>query len=131
MSRPFAQQLAEFIGQKKFDKQVATEACLYYISNYWLLKRRIRMSTFASKPPSKTSKHMGNFFRGGLMPGAPVDRAALLIFDIRNLKLSAAQGRQLEAAVREFIFAELRKHTDLSDRSAVDLSKSVFGIVIE
>jgi hypothetical protein len=92
------------------------------------------MSEFVSRPPSEKPSEMANFFQGGLMPAAPSDVAALIVLDIRSLNLSAEQGRELESAVREFVFDQLEKRysgVDLSDRSAIDLSSSVFGIAIE
>lgn len=89
------------------------------------------MKEFVSQPPSIKSKPLGKFFQGGLMPAAPQNIAALLVFDIRSLKLRKAEGKKLEAAVREFVFSYLEKTRDFKDRSAVDLSGSVFGIAID
>jgi hypothetical protein len=91
------------------------------------------MSDFVSRPPSEKSPALTNFFRGGMMPAAPRDVTALIVIDIRNLGLSADAGRELESQIRETIFEHLEKHpdADLSDRSALDLSSSVFGIAIE
>ena len=89
------------------------------------------MSEFASRPPSAQAPPVAKFFRGGMMPAAPKDLAALIIIDIRSLGLSADQGRELEENVREYIFEKLERHADLKERTAIDLSNSVFGIVIE
>lgn len=89
------------------------------------------MSEFVSRPPSHAPKPLKNFFRGGMMPAAPRDVAALIVIDIRSLNLSSSEGRELEASVREYIFSELGKRTDLKDRTAIDLSNSVFGVAIE
>lgn len=88
------------------------------------------MSDFVSRPPSEKAPPLANLFPGGLQP-AVRDVAALIVVDIRSLNLSADVGRELEASIREFIFEQLESHADLSDRSAIDLSSSVFGIAIE
>jgi hypothetical protein len=90
------------------------------------------MSEFISQPPSKKRNSIGKLFRGGMMPATPTDMTALILIDIRSLKLSAQEGKKLEAAIREFLFQELeRQKIDLKDRSAIDLSSSVFGVAIE
>lgn len=65
------------------------------------------------------------------MPATGQDVAALIIIDIRSLGLKASVGKALEKEIREFVFKKLNKHVKLKDRSAIDLSKSVFGIAVE
>ena len=91
------------------------------------------MSEFVSRPPSEESVGPRGFFQGGMMPAAPRDVAALIIIDIRSLNLSAEAGRELEGRIRDTIFEHLESHpdVDLSNRSALDLSNSVFGIAVE
>ena len=90
------------------------------------------MSDFVSIPPSKKRPPLKGFFQGGMMPATGQDVTALLILDLRSLKLTAAQGKKLEKEVREFVFDRLKKmKVDLSKRSAIDLSTSVFGISID
>ena len=89
------------------------------------------MNEFASQPPSKKREPLGKFFRGGMQPAAPQDVAALIVIDIRSLKLKNEEGAELERALRDFIIGQLEKRRNLDDRSAIDLSGSVFGIAIE
>jgi hypothetical protein len=89
------------------------------------------MSEFVSRPPSAKPAPAGTFFRGGMMPDEPRDLAALIVIDIRSLGLTADQGRELEESIREHIFERIERHTDLKERSAINLSGSVFGIAIE
>ncbi len=92
------------------------------------------MDDFVSQPPNKQLKPLSGFFIGGMMPATNQDLSALIVFDIRSVRLSVAEGKQLETKLREVLFSELakiRKLHDLENRSAVDLSTSVFGIAIE
>jgi len=89
------------------------------------------MASFASQPPSEKSAPLGKLFRGGMMPATSQDVAALIIIDIRNLKLPAAEGRAIEQAIRDFALKEIEKRTPLTNRSGIDLSTSVFGIAID
>ena len=92
------------------------------------------MSDFVSLPPSETSQPPSNLFRGGMMPVDPGRNvAALIVIDIRSLGLTAEQGQEIENEIREVIFDKLEKHpaADVADRSAIDLSGSVFGVAIE
>lgn len=90
------------------------------------------MTEFASLPPSRRSPPPEGFFQGGMMPATAQDVAALIILDIRSLGLSVKQGRKLEQQIRDFAVKQLRAmKVDIADRSAIDLSTSVFGISIE
>jgi hypothetical protein len=90
------------------------------------------MSDFASIPPSKKQPAPEGFFQGGLMPAERQNIAALLVIDIRSLRLTTAQGRKLEESVREHITHQLRgMKIDIANRSAIDLSSAVFGFAIE
>jgi hypothetical protein len=93
--------------------------------------RRNYMANFASQPPSQKVVPLGKLFRGGMMPATGQDVAALIVFDIRSLKLPAAEGKAIELAVRDFILKEIEKRVPLTNRSAIDLSTSVFGIAID
>jgi hypothetical protein len=87
------------------------------------------MTDFASLPPSHKTPEPDGFFQGGMMPATGQDLTALIILDLRNLGLSSVQGRELEAEIREFVHQRLEKmDVNLKNRSAIDLSKSVFGI---
>ena len=90
------------------------------------------MTDFVSLPPSRKQPAPKGFFQGGMMPATSQDLAALILIDLRTLRLTAAQGKDLESEVREFVFERLRhRGVDLEGRSAIDLSASVFGIAIE
>ena len=89
------------------------------------------MSKFASQPPSKKAAPVGHLFRGGMMPAAPKDVAALIIFDLRSLNLPASEGQAIENALRDTLEQELNKRGLLKNRSAIDLASSVSGIAIE
>jgi hypothetical protein len=89
------------------------------------------MPDFASQPPSQKAKPLGKFFRGGMMPAAPRDLAALIIIDLRSLNLPASEGKAIELAIRDYVFQEIDKRCPLKNRSAIDLSTSVFGIAID
>ncbi|WP_394689938.1 hypothetical protein [Hoeflea sp.] len=90
------------------------------------------MANFSSKPPSAAKPAPKGFFQGGLMPAAPMDRASLIVFDIRALKLSVDEGRKLEGELREALFKMLEgRSKGFSDRSAADLGGTVLGIAIE
>ena len=90
------------------------------------------MSDFASLPPSKKKQAPEGFFQGGMMPATSQNIAALIVIDVRSLRLTAAQGKALEKNIREYAFKQLKKmKVNLSGRSALDLSTSVFGISIE
>lgn len=89
------------------------------------------MATFASQSPSQKAPPVGHLFRGGMMPAAPNDHAALIIFDLRSLKLPAAEGKAIEEVLRDALEQELTKRGCLKNRSAIDLSSSVSGISIE
>ncbi|OCW55854.1 hypothetical protein [Hoeflea olei] len=90
------------------------------------------MPTFSSKPPSEAKPAPSGFFRGGMMPAAPMDYASLIVFDIRALKLSVAEGRELERELRETLFKMLDGRTKtFADRSAADLGGTVLGIAID
>ena len=90
------------------------------------------MDENASLPPSRKHKAPAGFFQGGMMPATEQNVTALLVLDLRSLGLTTQQGKQLEKEVREFVFQRL--HTmkvNLENRSAIDLSTSVFGIAID
>ena len=90
------------------------------------------MQDFASLPPSQKREPLEGFFQGGMMPAESQDITALILIDLRSLRLTASQGKELEKKVREYLFQQLRElKVDVSDRSAIDLSTSVFGIAIE
>lgn len=89
------------------------------------------MNEFASQPPSKRPAPLGKLFQGGMMPATSQDVAALIIIDIRSLGLKASEGKAIEKEVREFVFKQINKRVKLKDRSAINLSSSVFGIAIE
>jgi len=89
------------------------------------------MSEFASQPPSKKAAPVGSFFRGGMMPAAPTNKTALIVFDLRSLDLPAAEGRAIEQALRNVLFQELSRRGLTENRSAVELSTAVFGIAID
>jgi hypothetical protein len=90
------------------------------------------MSNFASTPPSKSSPAPAGMFQRGLVPVDPVDIASLIIFDIRALRLSVDEGRELEGELRETLFKMLDgRAKGLSERSAADLGGTVLGIAIE
>lgn len=90
------------------------------------------MTDFASIPPSRKKPAPEGFFQGGMMPATSQDIAAFIILDIRSLRLPADQGKRLEQQMREYLFKQLEgMKVDLRDRSAIDLSTSVFGISIE
>jgi hypothetical protein len=57
--------------------------------------------------------------------------AGLIVFDIRSLNLPISEGKAIEQALRNYLFEELSKRGALKNRSAVDLSSSIFGIAIE
>lgn len=88
------------------------------------------MSQFASQPPSKKEMPAGKLFCGGMMP-VPTEHAAMIVIDIRNLKLSHEEGKKLQTTLLACLYAELEKRVDLSNRSVVDLSASVLGVAIE
>lgn len=89
------------------------------------------MAHFSSQPPSKKVDPVKKFFRGGMMPASPKDVAALIVIDIRSLNLSVKEGKEIEASIRDFVFEQLEKKRALKDRTAIDLSSSVFGIAID
>lgn len=90
------------------------------------------MNELASVPPSKQRKTLDGFFQGGMMPATEQNIAALIVIDIRSLRLSKAKGKKLELELREFLFERLGgMKVDLANRSAVDLSSAVFGISID
>ncbi|GEM_PF-4533853 len=89
------------------------------------------MPEFASQPPSKKAAPVGTFFRGGMMPAAPISHTGLIIFDLRGLRLPAAEGKAIEQKLRDALFEELSKRGLTQNRSAVDLSSAVFGIAVE
>lgn len=91
------------------------------------------MKEFAMVSPSKRrSAEPGGMFQGGMMPATSQDVTAMIVIDLRSLRLKSAQGKKLEKDVREFLFKRLKAlKVDLRDRSAIDLSTSVFGISIE
>ncbi|WP_052161452.1 hypothetical protein [Hoeflea sp. BAL378] len=90
------------------------------------------MSHFSSKPPSEAKPAPTGFFRGGLMPAAPLDHASLIVFDIRSLKLSVAEGREIEGELREALFKMLAsRKKGRADLSAADIGGTVLGIAIE
>jgi hypothetical protein len=89
------------------------------------------MSEFASQPPSQKAAPVGTFFRGGMMPAAPSKNVGLIVFDLRSLNLPVAEGQAIEKELREHLFKELDKRGLTKNRSAIDLSNTVFGIAIE
>ncbi len=89
------------------------------------------MSKFASQPPSEKSPPVGQFFRGGMMPATPSNNTGLILFDLRSLKLPVSEGKAIEQELRDFLFQVLTKRGVLRNRSAVDLSTSIFGIAID
>jgi hypothetical protein len=90
------------------------------------------VADFVSIPPSKKRAAPEGFFQGGLMPATAQDITALIILDVRSLRLSSAQGRELEKSVREHVFKQLgAMKVNIQDRSAIDLSTAVFGLAIE
>ncbi|CAH0439546.1 hypothetical protein ACQUJT_19625 [Ralstonia pseudosolanacearum] len=90
------------------------------------------MSDFASVPPSRKSPDPVGFFQGGMMPATEQNITALLVFDVRSFQLTKEQGHALEAAMREHLFAELKRmEIDTTKRSAVSLHNAVFGISID
>ncbi len=90
------------------------------------------MADFASLPPSHKTPEPDGFFQGGMMPATGQDITALIILDLRNLGLSVKQGKALEGEIRDFVHQRLEKmEVSLKNRSAVDLSKSVFGIAFD
>lgn len=90
------------------------------------------MSDFVSPPPSKKRDPLEGFFQGGMMPATEQNITAMIIVDLRSLRLTTRQGKKLESEVREYLLKRLKAmKVDLTDRSAIDLSTSVFGISIE
>lgn len=90
------------------------------------------MSEFASQPPSKRAQPLGTMFRGGMMPATGGSTAALIVFDLRNLRIPISEGQAIERALREVLFQELtNRGVSLENRSATDLSTAVFGIAID
>ena len=90
------------------------------------------MEDFFSLPPSKKRDAPEGFFQGGMMPATSQDLTAMILIDLRSLRLTAAQGKKLESEIREYLFERLKAmQVDLTDRSAIDLSTSVFGISVE
>jgi hypothetical protein len=89
------------------------------------------MAKFVSQPPSQKAAPVGRLFSGGMMPAAPKDVAALIVFDLRSLNLPASEGKDIEQALRDTLEQELTKRGVLKNRSAIDLSTSVHGIAIE
>ncbi len=90
------------------------------------------MTDFVSQPPSRKPVPLDGFFKGGMMPATEQNITALIILDIRNLRLTKDQGRQLEGEIREFMLKRLEyMKIDLKDRSAISLDTAVHGIAIE
>lgn len=90
------------------------------------------MSDFVSTPPSRKQPAPKGFFQGGMMPATTQDLTAMIVMDLRSLRLPADMGKRLESDVREFLFKRLEEmDVKLTERSAIDLSCSVFGISIE
>lgn len=88
------------------------------------------MSKFALSPPSDKPPLAG-LFRGGMMPAAPTNVAGLIIFDLRSLNLPQSEGKAIEQVLRDTLVQELQNRGVLQNRSAIDLSGSVFGIAID
>ena len=65
------------------------------------------------------------------MPAAPSNSAHLIIFDLRSLKISAADGQAIEQELRKHLYNELSKRGLTQNRSAVDMGNAVFGIAID
>ncbi|WP_299864641.1 hypothetical protein [uncultured Hoeflea sp.] len=90
------------------------------------------MTDFASTPPSRAKDAPEGMFQRGMVPVDPIGIASLIVFDIRALKLSVDEGRELEGQLRETLFKMLDGRTKgLSERSAADLGGTVLGIAIE
>lgn len=90
------------------------------------------MDDFASLPPSRKAPPVSGLFQGGMMPATSQDIAAMIIIDLRSLKLTTDQGKRLEAELREVLFDRLdRMGVSLKERSAIDLSSAVFGLSID
>jgi hypothetical protein len=91
-----------------------------------------KMTDFASQPPSKKALPLKGFFQGGMMPATEQNITALIIMDLRSLRLTKEQGEKLEGEMREFLMTRLESmKVDLTDRSAISLSTAVRGIAIE
>lgn len=89
------------------------------------------MSDFASSPPSTKRLPLDGFFQGGMVPPEQ-NFAAMIIMDLRSLRLTPDQGKELESDLREYLLKRLHEmNVDLADRSYIDLNSSVFGISIE
>ena len=90
------------------------------------------MADFASQPPSKRAAPLGTLFRGGMMPATGGSSAGLIVFDLRGLKLPITEGKAIEQVLREVLFKELtNRGVKLDNRSAIDLSNTIFGIAID
>lgn len=89
------------------------------------------MSSFASQPPSRKAPPVGSFFRGGMMPAAPMKTSALILFDLRSLNLTLDEGKKIEQTLRDVLYTEIRKLGKVEGRSAVDIGGAVFGVAID
>jgi hypothetical protein len=89
------------------------------------------MKKFPLMTPGKneeTNSLASMTFKGGMMP-VPTKGLSMIILDIRSLKLSLAEGKKLEAEIRELLLQRLSKKVkNLKDLSIADLNSSVLGI---
>jgi hypothetical protein len=94
--------------------------------------RRSAAPGFASLPPTQVRALPEGYIPGGLMQTGEPDFTALIVFDLRSLALTSAQGRALEADLRKFTHDRLaRMGIDLRNCASVDLGQSVFGIAFD
>lgn len=89
------------------------------------------MANSASPPPSDSKLPTGEFFSGGMMPAAAVNTASMIIFDLRSLKLSYADAQDIEKALRDTLTQELTNRNLIQNRTATDLSGTIFGAAID
>ena len=90
------------------------------------------MTDFVSPPPSKKQPLLEGFFQGGMMPATEQNVTAMIILDVRSLRLTKEQGAQLESEMREYLLKRLKSmKVNLKDRSAISLHTAVHGIAIE
>jgi hypothetical protein len=101
----------------------------FFISHIW----GKQMSDFTSQPPSKKVPPSGTFFRGGMMP-VPEERGnsvGLIVFDLKSLKLSIADGKAIETLLLDTLYKELaRRGIKLETKKAANLGNTL-GISIE
>ncbi len=57
--------------------------------------------------------------------------SGLIIYDLRSLNLSIADGQAIESLLRKALFDELDRRGVSQNRGAIDLSGAVHGVAID